>query len=233
MLKLLRHTGTPGASDFVEDAFKAFSQEIKNLEDEGHRIPSVAKDLRSKITRNLVLRPRFKTLFQNAAYLGTSPLDILLRPKESASAFMFVDEIQTAVAPQKRKFVAKNYKRCEESFRTLMKLPSDVLLPPATQLCTKHGVSASNFLGSRRELRDMYTAERKRRSTCFTEMLINNAMSYSETLIGRARHHGIRIQQKKAVAQMQKDIGVSKRMARSALRVSLLHDRMHKDTKSS
>ena len=228
MLKLLEHIATPAAPEFVDDAYIAFAQSIKEIEAGGVRFPDGIEQLRRDIRKGRVVKPRMKTLFNVAAVCGTTPMDILLRPREAASVLLFGDEIALPPAPTKNKFRAENYARCERTFRELLALSDDVLLPPGSCLCERHEVSTSNFWKTRGELWGAYRDERKKRLDNRADERLSVAVTYAGAAIQRALSAGSIVHRKKAVAQMQKDVGISKQMARSALRVALMQARLDK-----
>lgn len=232
MLRIVEHIASPDSSEFCTGAMRTFFTSLPPPKSgvcgptaHGRLIRQVRDDLSKKPD----LLPRLKTIFQVAASWGTTPLDIFLRPKEAASPVMFDGDPLIPRTPPKRPFKKQNYSRCDKRMRALVDLPEEILLPPATHICSECAVSPSNFQESHRETWNTYMVEKTRRLKQHKEREVILANTYMDKLITRLRHSGKRLHRRNAIAQMIRDIHVPQTVARSALRLSLARLRMERD----
>lgn len=217
MLKVLAHTATPGSAKISPDAVTTFVAKAVGLAAAEGRPCPVPKGT----AKMRVLGHRLTTIFGVAAHCGTTPLDILLRPVEAVSPGLFESDIDTSKPPPKRTFNKRGYYLCEHAMRRLLTLPDTTALPPFTHLCSEYMVSLPNFSRKNSELCAKYGDERKRRIEIAKSTRFEVATSYIATLIEQLQRSGKRLHRMNAVAQMMREIHVTKDIARSAIRVAL------------
>ena len=221
-LRLLEHLATPNSEDFVDQAVTCFVNELPLEKGSGSCLRQIILQRRDDIANNRFALPRLTTLFKLAGGVGTTPMDILLRPKEAASTLLLNSDAQIPTSAPKRPFRAEHYQECEGQFKSLMTLPRDVLLPPACQICERCNVSASNFFQTRRNLWNAYLEEKNSRISDQREQRLALGLRYAEAAIEESKCSGKQLHLKQTVAAMMKDLRIPKRMARSALRVALV-----------
>lgn len=217
MLKVLAHIATPGSSEISPNAVTTFIAKVVRLAAaEGRRRP-----VPGETAKNRVLGHRLATIFCMAAHCGTTPMDILLRPEEAISPGLFESDIDTPIPPHRRRFNEHGYRLCERTMRKLLALPTTAMLPPLTNLCSEYAVSLSNFKRKNSELCAKYSNERRHRIEIAKSTRFEVASSYLTNLIEQLRRSGKRLHRMNTVAQMRREIHVSKAIARSAIRVAL------------
>lgn len=217
MLKVIEHIATPGSAEVSPNASTTFIANVVRLaSDAEHRWP-VSREAR----KMRVLGHRLATIFEMAARWGTTPMDILLRPEEAVSPGLFESDIRTSKPPPKRAFNKRGYRLCKQTMQKLLTLPDTTALPPFRQLCFEYAVSLPNFSRRNSELCAKYGNERKRRIEITKSTRFEVASSYIAKLIEQLQRSGRRLHRMNAVAQMRREIHVSKAIARSAIRVAL------------
>lgn len=217
MLKVLAHIATPGSAEISPDVVTTFvAKAVESAAAEGRPCP-VSRDT----AKMRVLGHRLTTIFGVAAHCGTTPLDILLRPVEAVSLGLFESDIETSEPPPKRAFNKRGYYLCEHTMRRLLALPDTTALPPFRHLCLEYAVSLPNFRRKNPELCAKYGNERKRRIEIAKSTRFEVASSYLTKLIEQLQRSGKRLHRMNTVAQMRREIHVSKAIARSAIRVAL------------
>lgn len=216
MLKLIGHIATPGSAEVASDAVTTFITKVRFSGVEGFRrpVPKEAEKMRT-------LGHRLATIFEMAAHWGTTPMDILLRPEEAVSPGLFRSDIDIPRPPRKRGFNKDGYRHCERTMRKLLMLPGTNPLPPLTSLCLEYVVSLPNFKRRHPELCASYGSERRCRINSTKSARFEVASSYTAKLLEELQRSGKRLHRVNAVAQMRRDIHVSKAVARLAIRIAL------------
>lgn len=217
MLKVLTYIATPKSEEISPHAVDIFlAKAIRLAALEGRPCP-----VSSETAKMRALGHRLTTIFGMAAHCGTTPMDIFLRPEEAVSPGLFESDIDTPRPPQRRGFNEHGYRLCERTMRKLLALPNTTMLPPFTNLCSEYAVSLSNFKRKNPELCAKYGNERKRRIEIAKSTRFEVASSYIAKLIEQLQRSGKRLHRMNAVAQMRREIHVTKDVARSAIRVAL------------
>lgn len=218
MLRLLGHIATPDSADVVPDALPTFIHGVKELSasNSEFRRPSFGDLVWARNRRH-----RLASIFCMAARWGTTPLDILLRPKEAITPVLFPDDVDLPPAPVQRRCNKAGYPRCVRGVRRLLRLPSSTPLPSLLDVCREFVVCSSNFQGNHWKLCKEYNSERRRRIASTKARKVAQANTYAMNLLRDVGKSGQRLHRKQAVAAMMRDIRVSKAVARSALRVAL------------
>lgn len=225
MLRLLQHMARPDSSGFSVDAVCKFLEAVPVWYPGADTYRQPLSNLRRNVQKHPATLPRLNTLFLVAACWGTTPLDILVRPLEAATPCLFDDEVPLPRPPSKRLFHARNYQRCERRLRALMRLPDEILLPPGGHIQCECRVSNS-FQMTRSVIWRKYMDERRRRAVKHKESQIVLANRFMKRLLAKLIRSGQPLHRRNAITQLQRDIGVSKTVARSALRVCLLNLRL-------
>lgn len=228
MMRLLAHMASNEASSFCENAVHKFLDAMPVLfsGSDSHRRPLMS--FRRAVQKRPGTLPRLNTLFVVAGCWSTTPLDILLRPTEAATPSLFDDEVPLPRPAGRRRFHAQSYQRCEQRLRALMKLPEEILLPPAAHIQNEYRIS-NNFRLKHIEIWQKYIDEKCRRAEKHKESQILLANRFMKRHLVKLRHSGQRLHRRNAVAQMVRDLGVSKTVARSALRVCVLNMRLDRN----
>jgi len=217
MLKVLTHIATPKSADIPHRAVDIFlAKAIRLAALEGRPCP-----VSSETAKMRALGHRLTTIFGMAARCGTTPMDIFLRPEEAVSPGLFESDIDTPRPPQRRGFNKHGYRLCERTMRKLLALPNTTMLPPFTNICSEYAVSLSNFKRKNSELCAKYSNERRHRIEIAKSTRFEVASSYLTKLIEQLQRSGKRLHRMNTVAQMRREIHVSKAIARSAIRVAL------------
>lgn len=227
MLRLIEHISSPNTPNFASEAARKFIAALPSgLPYQNGRLTPIGA-LKKTFSMWPDMRPRLKTLFLVAASWGTSPLDILLRPEEAASPNLFDSDIPLPAPPSKKKYLLENYHRCEQRLMQLLKLPKDVLLPPAIHVRREFEVS-DYFQLKHAAVWKAYMKDKNSRLKANKENKVLLANRYMEKYIDKLRRNGQRLHRRKAIAQLVRDVRVPQVVARSALRVCLLRMRMNR-----
>lgn len=217
-LRLLKHTATPNSPDFVENALPTFLKGLAELSASGRTLRRLTKQERGW-ARNQ--RHRLASILAIAARWGTTPLDILLRPQEAVTPSLFQGDVGLPAACAKHRYNKQGYRRCEQALQRLLRLPAATLLPPVGAVCRECAISHPHLQERNPQLCKRYGAERHRRAARAKARRVAVANSYATRLLRDLCTLGQRLHRKNAVAEMMRDIHVSKAVARSALRVAL------------
>lgn len=227
MLKILEYISSAETNLFRVNAARVFVGRLPERMPDGASCRSIIPELRKRLAKSSSAMPSLAAFFSIGALWGTTPLDILLRPEEAASPGLFRNDVTIPLPPKRRPFLVEDYRRCKQRFIELMKLPKNVLLPPAIHVSREFHVSAQ-FQARYAALWKAYMAEKMSRLAHHKLNKVLLANRYMERHLERLQKSGQQLHRRKAVALACHEVGVTKTVARSALRVVMLKMRMNR-----
>ena len=220
-LRLIEHMATIDSAAFETNALSLFFGALpKKL---GSYV-ALAKHIR-RMRQGFALRPnhhpRLPSLFSIAASCGTTPLEILLRPKEAASTMLFLGDANIPSPPRKLLATAANRWKCVRQFEELLQTPKSVMLLSAAQICARFGVSKCAFKTTNHQLWNRYQLELANRKSDASFAQLHRAVNFVAEIFKCAGDCGERVHLKRTVRRAMNEIEVPKHVVRSAIRIYL------------